>query len=187
MCAGPLIADSNSRPDILELADCFRMQDHGSAIRSSSSAADRPRAVVMLHPQNLLSHHRFSSRIALLCFKPAAIWLDTARARSTGVSLDRFANSQYLDDREYRDVNKSLLIGSACAYDDEMESVDDQIQAFWTGSNSVSGDRNAGSCRGRNRDQTLVGASRPPSAARYGCSHIYFCISANPRSRRCER
>jgi hypothetical protein len=47
---------SNSRPDILEHANCFRMQDHGSAIRSSSSAAGRPRAVVMFHPQNLLSH-----------------------------------------------------------------------------------------------------------------------------------
>jgi len=77
-----------------------------------------------------------------------------------------FANSQHLDDREYRNVNESLLIESACVRDDDMESVDDQIQASWPGSNSVSGDRNAGSCRGRNRDQTLVGAGRSPSTAR---------------------
>src|SRR5258705_3325245 len=40
--------DSNSRPDILELANCFEIQDHRSAIRISLNAADRPRAVVML-------------------------------------------------------------------------------------------------------------------------------------------
>jgi hypothetical protein len=61
-----------------------------------------------------------------------------------------------LDDREYRDVNESLLIESACVRDDDMESIDDQIHASWPGSDSVSGDRNTGSCRGRNRDQTLV-------------------------------
>lgn len=66
-------------------------------------------------PQDLLSHQRFSSRMALPCLKPATIKLDSARARSTAVSLDRFANSQHLDDREYRDVNESLLIESACA------------------------------------------------------------------------
>jgi hypothetical protein len=54
------------------------MQDHGSAIRSSSIAADGPRAVVMFHPQNLLSRQRFSSRMALFCLEPAAIELAPA-------------------------------------------------------------------------------------------------------------
>jgi hypothetical protein len=54
------------------------MQDHASAIRSSSSAPNRPRAVVMLHPQNPVSHQRFSSRMALLCLRPAALWLESA-------------------------------------------------------------------------------------------------------------
>jgi hypothetical protein len=41
---------------------------------------------------NLLSHHRFRSRMALPCLTPAAISPDSARTRSTAVSLDRFGN-----------------------------------------------------------------------------------------------
>jgi len=65
-----------------------------------------------------------------------------------------------------------VSIASACVRDDDMESVDDQIQASWPGSNSVSCDRNAGSCRGRNRDQTLVGTGRSPPTARRRYSPI---------------
>src|SRR5882724_7442489 len=71
------------------------MQGHGSAIRSSSSAAHRPRAVVMLHLQTLLSHHRLSSRMAPLCPKPVAILtglhastLDRRLARSGLLTLN---------------------------------------------------------------------------------------------------
>jgi hypothetical protein len=65
------------------------------------------------------------------------------RASSHERSLSRrVGKPQYLVDPEYKDINESLPIGSACARR-RMESLDDQIQAFWPGSNSVSGDRNA--------------------------------------------
>src|SRR6266550_8226774 len=114
---------------------------------------------------SLLSHHRFRSRMALPCLTPAAISPDSARTRSTAVSRDRFGNPKTRMAKEYKYVNESLLIASACVRDDDMESVDDQIQASWPGSNSVSCDRNAGSCRGRNHDQTLVGTGRSPPTA----------------------
>ena len=41
---------------------------------------------------NLLSHHRFRSRMALPCLTPVAISSDSARTRSTAVSRDRFGN-----------------------------------------------------------------------------------------------
>ena len=49
----------------------------------------------------------------------------SAPVHSTGVSLDRFANPQHSADPGYRDVKGSQLIGSACARDDDMESLDD--------------------------------------------------------------
>jgi hypothetical protein len=84
---------------------------------------------------------------------------------------------QYPANQEYQDINESLLIGSACARR-RMEPLDDQIQASWPGSNSVSGDRNTCNCLGRNNNQTLVAGRSPPTAC-CGCSQIYFCISAN--------
>jgi hypothetical protein len=65
-----------------------------------------------------------------------------------------------------------VSLSKAPVRDDDMESVDDQIQVSWPGSNSVSGDSNAGSCRGGSRDQTLVGAGRSPSTARRRYSPI---------------
>jgi hypothetical protein len=121
---------------------------------------------------NLLNHHRFRSHMALPCLTPADISPGSARTRSTAVSGDRFGNLKTRMAQEYKDVDESLLIASACARDDDMESVDDKIQASWPGSDSVSGDRNAGSCRGRNRDQTLVGTGRSPPTARRRYSPI---------------
>jgi hypothetical protein len=95
------------------------------------------------------------------------------RANTLGSGLARSVWKPHdSDGQEYKCVNESLFIASACVRDDDMESVDDQIQASWPGSNSVSGDRNAGSCRGRNRDPTLVRTGRSPPTARRRYSPI---------------
>jgi hypothetical protein len=67
-----------------------------------------------------------------------------------------------------------VCLSEALMRNDDMESLDDQIQASRPGRNSVSSDRNTGSCRRRNRDQALVGAGRSPPAARHRYSPVRF-------------
>jgi hypothetical protein len=173
------ITKLNDRPKVRRGANCNEGRDHNVQKQPGRRYGFKS-GVGASSSHNLLSHHRFRSRMALPCLTPVAISPDSARTRSTAVSRDRFGKPPDSDGQEYKYVNESLLIASACVRDDDMESVDDQIQTAWTSSNPVSGDRNAGSCHGRNRDQTLVGTGRSPPTARCGRSHIYFCISANP-------
>ena len=66
----------------------------------------------------------------------------------------------------------SLL--NALVRDDDMEPLDDQIQASWPSRNSVSSARHACAGSGRNRNQTLVraGRSSPTARHRYSLIHV---------------
>lgn len=122
-------------------------------------------------PQDLLSHQRFSSRMALLCLKTGHhLWTPREHARQRSRLIGLITLNTWMIGNIGTSTRVSL--SKAPVRDDDMESVDDQIQVSWPGSNSVSGDRNAGSCRGRSRDQTLVGAGRSPSTARRRYSPI---------------
>lgn len=100
----------------------------------------------------------------------AATATSAAHARQRSRSIGLLTLNTWLIGNIGTSTGVSLSKAPVC--DDDMESIDDQIQVSWPGSNSVNGDRNAGSCRGRSRDQTLVGAGRSPSTARRRYSPI---------------